>query len=336
MPLINFTDKGMYVPEADVYIDPWRTVNRALITHGHSDHARSGSDYYLTHHQNVPILKRRLGNQQFQGIEYDKVITINGVQFSFHPAGHVLGASQIRIEYKGEVWVASGDYKLQHDGVSQQFETVKCHTFITESTFGLPIYNWMPQREVMDEINAWWSKNAAVGKCSVIYAYSLGKAQRILQNVNHDIGPVFVHGAVASMNEAYTEAGVTMKSYQKVSADVDKSSYKKALIIAPSNADASPWMKKFEPYSTAFASGWMAIRGNRRQLAADRGFVLSDHADWNELNIAVKETGAEKVIVTHGFTDIFARWLNEKGIEAKTVKTEYSGEAINTEEVATV
>lgn len=333
MPLLNFTDKGMYVPAADVYIDPWRAVNRALITHGHSDHARSGSSAYLTHHNSIPILKKRLGNLNYQGVEYGETIDINGVKFSFHPAGHVLGSSQIRIEHKGEVWVASGDYKLQNDGVCAPFEPVKCNTFITESTFGLPVYNWMPQQDVFTEINEWWAKNAEQGRCSIIYAYSLGKAQRILQHVNQQIGPVFVHGAVAGMNEAYADAGIVLKPYTKVSADIDKSHYRKALIIAPSSADASPWMKKFEPYSTAFASGWMAVRGNRRRLAADRGFVLSDHADWAELNAAVKETDATQVLVTHGFTDTFARWLCENGYDARAVKTEYAGEQLSVEDV---
>ena len=323
----------MYVPAADVYIDPWRAVNRALITHGHSDHARSGSSAYLTHQHSIPILKKRLGNLNYQGVEYGETIDINGVKFSFHPAGHVLGSSQIRIEHKGEVWVASGDYKLQNDGVCAPFEPVKCNTFITESTFGLPVYNWMPQQEVFNEINEWWAKNAEQGRCSIIYAYSLGKAQRILQHVNQQIGPVFVHGAVAGMNEAYADAGIALNPYTKVSADIDKSLYRKALIIAPSSADASPWMKKFEPYSTAFASGWMAVRGNRRRLAADRGFVLSDHADWAELNAAVKATEATQVLVTHGFTDTFARWLCENGYDARAVKTEYAGEQLSAEEV---
>ncbi|MFN5922203.1 MAG: ligase-associated DNA damage response exonuclease [Bacteroidota bacterium] len=333
MPLLNFTDKGMYVPAADVYIDPWRAVKKALITHGHSDHARSGSSAYLTHHQSIPILTKRLGNLNYQGVEYGEIITINGVKFSFHPAGHVLGSSQIRIEHQGEVWVASGDYKLQNDGVCTPFEPVKCNTFITESTFGLPVYNWMPQQDVFNEINEWWSKNAEQGRCSIIYAYSLGKAQRILQHVNEYIGPVYVHGAVAGMNEAYAEAGIELKPYTKVSSDIDKSLYRKALIIAPSSADASPWMKKFEPYSTAFASGWMAVRGNRRRLSADRGFVLSDHADWGEVNTAVKATEASQVLVTHGFTDTFSRWLCENGYDARPVKTEYAGEQLSTEDV---
>jgi putative mRNA 3-end processing factor len=328
MSLITFTKQGMYVPQADVYIDPWRPVPRAFITHGHSDHARWGCTSYLTHNHNIPILQRRLGAQQYQGVAYGQNIEINGVKFSFHPAGHVLGSSQVRVEYKGEIWVASGDYKTQFDGISTAFEPIQCHTFITESTFGLPVYNWREQQDVIADINQWWQQNKQIGKCSIIFAYSLGKAQRILANVDASIGTIFVHSAVANINEAYAEAGVLLPPYQKVSADIDKSSYKGALIIAPASSDNTPWMKKFEPYSTGIASGWMALRGARRRMSADKGFVLSDHADWQGLNDAIKETNAQKVIVTHGYTQVFARWLTEQGYEAHAIETRFTGETI--------
>ncbi|MCE2788187.1 MAG: ligase-associated DNA damage response exonuclease [Bacteroidota bacterium] len=332
MALIEFTESGMYCPQADVFIDPWRAVNKALITHGHSDHARYGSAAYFTHHQNVPIIKRRLGNIEVTGFNYDESILINGVAFSFHPAGHVVGSSQIRVEHKGEVWVASGDYKTEADGVCQPFEPVKCHTFITESTFGLPVFNWNSQQEVMEEINQWWQSNADNGKASVIFAYSLGKAQRILCNINHRIGPVYVHGAVADMNEACAIAGVQLPPYQKVVAAIAKEDYKTALIIAPASANNPTWMKKFEPCSTAVASGWMALRGARRWQAADKGFVLSDHADWPSLNRAVQETGAEQIIATHGYTQAFANWLTEKGYNGRVVQTGFTGEQMKQEE----
>jgi putative mRNA 3-end processing factor len=329
MPLIEFTQQGMYVPQADVYIDPWRAVDKAIITHGHSDHARWGCSHYLTHHQNIPIIKRRLGNIETQGIGYGEKITINGVDFSLHPAGHVLGSSQVRISYKGETWVASGDYKLQADGVAAPFEPVACHSFITESTFGLPIYSWKPQSQVMQEINQWWQRNKEQGICSVIFAYSLGKAQRILCNINHEIGEVFVHGAVNSMNEAHVEAGIVLPTYSAVTALTEKSRFKGSLVIAPASADNTPWMKKFEPYETAAASGWMALRGARRRMSVDRGFVLSDHADWYGLNEAVAATGAEHVIVTHGYTRTFAQWLSEKGIQSSIAETRFVGESID-------
>jgi putative mRNA 3-end processing factor len=336
MPLIEFTPQGMYVPQADVYIDPWRGVEKAIITHGHSDHARWGCNHYLTHHQNIPIIQRRLGNINTQGVAYNESIYINGVEFSFHPAGHVLGSSQIRVAYNGEVWVASGDYKLQADGVATPFEPVVCHTFITESTFGLPIYSWKPQDQVMQEINDWWLQNKDLGLCSVIFAYSLGKAQRILCNLDHSIGEVFVHGAVASMNEAHTDAGVQLPKYTVVSPTTDKLKYKGALIIAPSSADNTPWMKKFEPYVTASASGWMALRGARRRMSVDKGFVLSDHADWYGLNEAVVATNAQHVIATHGYTRTFAQWLATKGIESSIAETRFVGESIDKQNNDTV
>lgn len=325
----------MYCAAADVYIDPWRPVERALITHAHSDHARAGSNLYVAHQDSIPLLTKRLGPHRYEPVQYGETRTINGVNFTFYPAGHVLGSSQILVEYKGERWVASGDYKLQNDGISTPFEPVRCHTFITESTFGLPIFHWKPQHEVMAEINAWWMMCKEQGKTAILFAYSLGKAQRILSNIDHSIGTVWVHGAVDEMNKAYAEAGILLPEYQRVTADTMKSAFKGGLVIAPGSADGSPWMKKFEPYETANASGWMSLRGARRRGATDRGFILSDHADWEELNTAVKATNASQVIVTHGYTQTFAKWLNENGIDARETTTRFSGEAIEESEEQT-
>lgn len=326
--LIEFTNKGMFVPIANVYIDPWTAVPKALITHAHSDHARFGSQQYLSHHQSIPILQKRLGPQSFTGINYNETININGVNFTFYPAGHVLGSAQIKVEYKGEIWVASGDYKLENDGVSAPFESVKCHTFITESTFGLPVYKWQSQQAIFDEINNWWQQNIDDGKCSVILAYSLGKAQRIMQNINTNLGPILVHGAVDEMNKAHEEANVQLNYSKKITPELSKADYKNALVIAPPAVEGSTWLKKLEPYSLAVASGWMGLRGVRRRMSADRGFVLSDHADWPSLNTAVQNTGAENILVTHGFTSIFAKWLTDKGYNASEVNTKFSGESL--------
>ncbi|MFY8020055.1 MAG: ligase-associated DNA damage response exonuclease [Bacteroidia bacterium] len=314
--LIEFTPKGMYVPQADVYIDPCTAVDKAFLTHAHSDHARPGSSVYFAHAQSVPILKHRLGNPPMQAYQYGEKLMVNGVQFSFHPSGHVPGSAQIRVEYKGEVWVAAGDYKLENDGLSIPFEPVPCHTFITESTFGLPIYQWKNQALVFNEIDEWWKSNQERNICSVVFAYSLGKAQRILQNVNHDIGEILVHGSIANMNEACEKAGFKLKPWKLLNAEISKEQIRKALVIAPPAAGGTTWLNKLEPYSDAVASGWMAVRGSRRRLSADRGFVLSDHADWDGLNEAVKQSGAEKIIVSHGFTAAYARWLNECGYQA--------------------
>lgn len=333
MSLLEFTDSGIYCPPGKFYIDPWKPVDKALITHAHSDHARLGNRHYLAHHDTVPVLKYRLGEGiSVQGISYGERITLNGVSISFHPAGHIIGSAQIRVEYKGEVWVFSGDYKLENDGLSVPFEPVKCHTFISESTFGLPVYKWKPQHEVMNEINEWWRRNKEKGLASVLLGYSLGKAQRILQNIDPGIGPVYTHGAVENINELMRKQGVKLNLSTRV-ADHARAEFRDALIIAPPSALASPWLRRFDPYSIAIASGWMRLRGARRRRAVDRGFVLSDHADWNELNTAIKETGAERVFVTHGYTAAFARWLNENGIEAYEGKTQYEGELAEINEV---
>jgi putative mRNA 3-end processing factor len=259
-------------------------------------------------------------------VKYGEVITINGVHFSFHPAGHITGSAQIRTECKGEVWVFTGDFKLQPDGISEPFELIKCNTFITESTFGLPVYHWKPQGEVFEQINEWWRSNKEQNKVSILSAYALGKAQRILNGIDSGIGKIFVHGAVENINQIIRSQGITLPSTYLVTKETTKKDWEGALVICPPSALGSPWLKKFFPYSIGVASGWMELRGTRRRRGADRGFALSDHADWDELNKAVKETGAEKVFVTHGYADVFSRWLREKGIDAREVKTQYEGE----------
>lgn len=325
--LIEFTDVGLYVPEAKVYIDPWRAVDKAIITHGHSDHARIGHKWYMTHRQNVAILKHRLGaNINVSSVEFGEVFMINGVKFSLHPAGHVLGSSQVWVESKGRVWVFSGDYKTANDGISGMFEPVKCHAFITESTFGMPVFNWKPQQEIFDDINRWWNKNKEDGKVSLISAYSLGKAQRIIANVDSSIGPIFTHGAVEPINEIYRAEGVALPPTTKAGAEHTSKDFKGALVVAPGSAFNTPWANKFKPTSTAVASGWMNLRGAKRWQAADRGFVLSDHADWTGLISAIKGTGCESVYITHGYTYVFSRWLREQGYDAHEVKTLYGEE----------
>jgi putative mRNA 3-end processing factor len=327
MDLLQFTDKGIYCPQADVYLDPWKPVEKALISHGHSDHAYFGHKHYLCTEAAMPVIRLRLFLQNnIETLHYGENLSIHGVTFSFHPAGHVPGSAQIRVEFKGEVWVFSGDYKLQDDGISTPFETVKCHTFITESTFGLPIYKWKPQREVFDEINDWWRKNQSEGKASVITGYTLGKSQRILKNVDHSIGRIYTHGAVDTINQILRAQGVSLPEAPRVSNEIPKEDLKGSLIICPPSAVGSPWVRRFLPYSLGVASGWMRLRGTRRRRGADRGFVLSDHADWDELNKAIKLTGAQRVFVTHGYTEIFSQWLTHNGIEAHEVRTKFEGE----------
>ncbi len=322
-PVLTFTDRGIYCPAADVYIDPWKPVERALITHGHADHARGGMGRYLATEGAAPVIRHRLGEIDLETVRYGESRAVGGARFSFHPAGHVPGSAQIRVEVGGEVWVVSGDYKLEHDGISTPFEPVACHTFITECTFGLPVFNWAPPGEVAGDINAWWRANAAEGRFSICGAYSLGKAQRILAALDPLIGPILCHGAIEGTNAVLRGQGIPLPDTIYVTPELDLKSVPGAFVLAPPSALGSTWAGRFRPASTAFASGWMALRGVRRRRSADRGFVMSDHADWAGLNRAIAETGAERVFVTHGYTSVFQRYLAEQGYDAGIVETEF-------------
>lgn len=324
-PLLAFNKNGIYCEVAGVYLDPWRPVDRAIISHGHADHSRWGHKKYITHHTNVPIIKHRLGDITVSGKNYNESFTINNVTFSLHPAGHIIGSSQIRVEYKGEVWVFTGDYKLENDGVSVPYEVVKCNTFITECTFGLPAFKWTPQKQVFDNINNWWLENQSEGKTSVLFGYSLGKAQRLLKYLEPSIGTIYTHGAIENMTEVIRPM-VSLPKTVRITKETTKKELKGSIVLAPPSVHGSPWIRKMVPYVTASASGWMAFRGARRRRAVDKGFVLSDHCDWQELLTAVKSTGAEKIITTHGYTDIFAKYLKEQGYDARTEKTQYDGQ----------
>lgn len=330
-PALTFTDRGIYCAAGDFYIDPWRPVERALITHGHADHARSGHGSYLATHAAIPVMRHRLGDVTTQGIALGDAIQISDATVSFHPAGHVPGSAQIKVEVGGETWVASGDYKTEDDGLSEAFEPQKCHHFITESTFGLPVFRWQPQEQVARELNDWWAGCAATGKTAFLGAYALGKAQRLMTMLDQDIGPILTHGAVEATNTVLRAQGVSLPETIPVTAQTDPKAHKGALVLAPPSALGSKWARKFGAQESAFASGWMQLRGVRRRRAGDRGFVISDHADWDGLLAAIKATGAENIYVTHGYTDIFARYLNESGWNAQVVPTEFEGETIDVE-----
>jgi putative mRNA 3-end processing factor len=326
MAVIEFTDKGLYCPAGNFYIDPWKPVERAVITHAHSDHARAGSQAYLCHPHSKPLLQLRLGDHPYQTVEWGEKIRMNEVTVSLHPAGHIIGSSQIRIEQNGEVWVVSGDYKTENDGISGAFEPVRCNTFITESTFGLPIYNWKTQQDIFTDIQNWIRSNQLQGKTSVLIAYSLGKAQRVLKAVAAVTDNIYAHGAIWNVHQVLLQAGWQLPDIKRVTNEVPKEAYKGSVVIAPPSADGTTWMRRFAPLSVGICSGWMQVRGHQRRRNADAGFALSDHADWNGLLQAIKATGAEKVLATHGFQAVFARYLNELGIAAAEVKTEFGGE----------
>lgn len=338
--LLVSTDDGLHCPEGGFHIDPWRPVDRAVITHAHSDHLVAGCTSYLCAAPGVGVLRERLGHgAKIETLEYDAKVRMRGVHLSLHPAGHILGSAQVRVEQctpgsdgarRGTTWVFSGDYKTEADRTCAGFEPVSCDVFITESTFGLPIYKWRSEHDEFARVNAWWSDNADQGRTSVLFAYALGKAQRLLAGVDPEIGPIAVHGAVDRFNRAYRASGVALTEAPHAAGDIVQRVRGRGLVIAPPSALGSPWIRKFaavdEGFSGAFASGWMQVRGTRRRKAIDRGFVISDHADWPGLLSAIEATGASRVGVTHGYVRPLVRWLIESGYEAFAVPTRYTGE----------
>ena len=325
--LIESTDKGLYCAAGDFYIDPWQPVARALVTHAHGDHARPGSAAYLCAAPGLAVMRRRLPDATIESIAYGDSRTIGDTRISFHPAGHILGSAQIRVEHRGEVWLVSGDYKRAADPTCTAFEPIACHTFVTEATFALPVYTWDPPDGVVDEIVGWWAANRADGRASVLFCYVLGKAQRILSLLYGRIDvPVRLHGAMDALTDAYRDAGVRMAATARVGEQDRGKALAGALVLAPLPARGTTWMRRLPHPSTAFASGLMRVRGVRRQRAFDRGFVLSDHADWPALLATIQETGASRVFATHGWSDALARYLAERGLETGTMRTAYEGE----------
>jgi len=326
-PLLEVTEQGLYCAAGDFHVDPWHPVERAVITHGHADHARPGSRAYLTREPGQHVLRQRLGDGAvIEGIRYGKPVTIGGVRVSLHPAGHLLGSAQVRVERRGEVWVASGDYKTEPDRTCEPLEVVRCHTFITESTFGLPVYRWPDQATVLRQVDSWWRGNAGDGRTSILFVYALGKAQRVLGGLEEGGGRLLAHGAVLAATEAYRHAGVSLPRMGRVEDGISAERLASALVLAPPSAQGTPWMRRFRSPATGFASGWMRIRGARRRRAVDRGFVLSDHADWRGLLETIEATGASRVAVTHGHTGPLVRWLGERGYEAWPLPTQFDGE----------
>lgn len=324
--LIAAAPNGLYCRPGGFHIDPWRPVERAVITHAHADHARYGHARYLCAAPCAAILRARLGDVAIEALEYGEQQRIGGALVSFHPAGHVLGSAQVRIEARGQVWVVSGDYKLAPDPTCAPFEPLRCHTLVTESSFGLPIYRWQSPQQLAAEIDAWWSENAAAQRCSVLYCYALGKAQRILAMLGVQPGPVLVHGAIESINRVYRTAGVALPPTQLATELADRAAAARALVLAPPSASGTTWTRRFGDFASGLASGWMQVRGARRQRRVERGFALSDHADWPGLLAAIEATGAQRVLVTHGQVDALVHYLREQGLESNALATEYGDE----------
>jgi len=323
LKLVKFTKKGIYCIPGKFYLDPWFPVDYAIISHGHADHSRSGNKHYLCQNDSKAIIKHRLGQDiSIESLGYNEPKNINGVQVSFFPAGHVIGSAQIRLEYKGYVVVFSGDYKTQPDFISTPYEPVNCHEFITESTFGLPIYKWKKEEELQTELTNWVLQNQANNRTSVFLGYSLGKAQRIMKLIE-GVDDIYVHTAINNLNNAISGSGIDLPKTTLLNYDFKKADIQNKIVILPPALLGSRMIKKIPNAATAICSGWMHIRGNRRWKGVDAGFSISDHADWDGLLEAVKATGAEKVHVTHGSQAVFSKYLNEIGIEAYELKTEF-------------
>ena len=313
--LLQVYRNGLFCPVGGFYIDPQRAVDRALITHAHADHARTGCRSYLCAQPGEALLRHRLGSKaSIESIAYGRGRSINGVHVSFHPSGHVLGAAQIRVEYRGEIWVVSGDYKLDDDPTCAAFEPVACHTFISECTFGLPIYRWPDSESVFSEINEWWRNNRSEGVHSFLYGYSLGKAQRLLAGLDPGIGPIFGHSSVFDLNPYFREEGIRLPEITRVSKDHLRTCRGGAMLVLPPAAASSKFVSGVGPIRSAFASGWMLTRKARRKRRHGTGFVVSDHADWPGLNDAIRSSGAERVILTHGETAPLEKWLRGQGL----------------------
>lgn len=331
--LLTLTDKGLFCEPGNFYIDPWEAVDRAIVTHAHSDHARWGSAHYLAAAGNERLLRTRLGEQSsIETMQYGEMRSIDGIKVSFHPAGHVLGSAQVRVERNGEVWVVSGDYKLEPDATCEPFDPVPCNVFISEATFGLPIFRWVSSEAIFGQINAWWRANQERGKTSVLYCYALGKAQRILSGLDESIGQIYTHGAVERLTQDYRNTGIKLPPTTLAGEAPKKTDWSRALILAPPSASGTPWLRRFGSIATGFASGWMAVRGMRRRKAIDRGFILSDHGDWPALLKAIAMSNADKVLVTHGYVPMMVQYLREQGVDAEGVSTKFEGEQEESQE----
>lgn len=330
MDVLKLRPEGLYCPAGDFYVDPWRPVDTAVITHAHADHARSGMGHYHTQHDNLALMRLRLGVLTGSAYAYGEAFQLGGARVSLHPAGHVLGAAQVRVEVDGQIWVVSGDYKRAPDPTCAPFEPVPCDVFITEATFALPCYRWAPTAQLLDQVLAWWEGCVRARVPAVLLGYAFGKSQRLLAELALRVPgrPAYIHGALSTLVAHYRECGVSMLPTIAVADQPRARDYAGELVLAPPAAAGSPWLQRFRGASLAFASGWMQLRGNRRRQSYDRGFALSDHADWPALVQSIRETGARRVLATHGNTEALTRYLNEQGggVVAEALRTELGGE----------
>lgn len=319
--LLVLTERGLYCERGNFFIDPQRSVERAVITHAHSDHARPGMKHYLAHRDSVPLLHHRIARSiSTQAVEYGEIVRMNDVSVSLFPAGHMIGSSQVRVEADGEVWVVSGDYKRQPDPYALPFHPLRCDTFITESTFGLPIYHWPPDNDVVADILRWHAANAACGIASAIQVYSLGKAQRLIGLLAHHL-PLSVGPSIHAANECIRASGIDVAPTSVLSPTMSHEELIRGLILASGTRDLQDIAAaRAVGVDMAFASGWTATEPGRRRNAG-AGFVMSDHVDWDDLHATIAETEAEHIIVTHGFASEVVQYLRERGRSAEVLTT---------------
>jgi len=339
-PLVRPDERGLACDAGAFHIDPWRPVPLAVITHAHADHARPGSGRYVCARDGEPLLRARMGKAaRITPLDYGQPAVLRGpaaaAEVTLLPAGHVLGSAQVRVRAcegrtgDDRTWIVSGDYARLPNPTCQPFEAAACDVFVTESTFGLPIYRWPKPEDEFARLNAWWRDNARNGRTSVVLAYALGKAQRVLASLDTTIGPIGVHGAVDALLDGYRCAGVALPPVVRATGEGRDALRGEGLVVAPPSVMGTPWLRRLAARGlrTAMASGWMAVRGRRRWRSVDAGFVLSDHADWPGLLDTIEATGARTVGVTHGSSEPLARFLRERrGLDAFAITTRYAGD----------
>jgi putative mRNA 3-end processing factor len=326
--LLQPTPRGLYCPPADVYIDPVRPVEKALVTHGHSDHARPGHGAVLATGTTLKIMAIRYGEDfagATQGAEWGRAITINGVTFTFHPAGHILGSAQIAVSWKGLTIVASGDYKRGRDPTAEPFEVVPCDVFITEATFGLPVFRHPDPASEVSKLLA--SLRLFPDRAHLVGAYALGKAQRVMSLVRAAgwDQPIYMHGAAEKLTRFYEAEGIDLGDVRLVKA-ADRKALGGAVVLCPPGSMKDLWARRFPDPVTAFASGWMRVRARARQGGVELPLIISDHSDWDELRETIRETGASEVWVTHGQEDGLVHWCGTVGLKARPLRLVGYGE----------
>lgn len=320
--LLHPTPAGLYCPPGDFYVDPVRPVDRAVVTHGHSDHARAGHGAVLATPQTLAIMAERYGEDftgRRQPAAYGEATSVNGVEIRLHPAGHVLGSAQAEVHWRGLTIVVSGDYKRRRDPTCAGFEPVPCHVFISEATFGLPVFRHPPaEAEVARLVK---SLGQFPERAHLVGAYALGKAQRIIAHLR-EAGwerPIYVHGALERLNALYEREGVALGPILPTR-DLPKGSLGGEVAIAPPSAIQDRWARRFAEPVAAFASGWMGVRARARQKGVELPLVVSDHADWDELTATFREVAPEEIWITHGREEGLCRWAELNGMKARALR----------------